>query len=354
MEEKKLPSPTGDIWKPDTKNPATVPISTKLVKTHIRGQFRERERKLWTFLVQAVWEDLEKESAHRLPLEEVNRVFRELGGRHESKWLQDYIRSIAQITVEYETEDSECSSWGITNLISDAEIVTSKEGHVEKEFIEFSFPPKLVKSLLARKQFARLRPHLMITLSGKYAVTLYELLESVANQKSPIFKASVEELRRYLAVQEGTIVLWGDLHRRVIRPAVKELNNKSEDTGFTVTYDLIKGTRNKVTDIHFHVQKVTSRVAFEEQIQKPKVVPIPPRSTLRGFTTREYEHIKKTVPGRHDLYQLEAQWRQENESREIENPVGHFIDFLRRKTGTQVLQKKNVPKSLFSRFLGSK
>ena len=42
----------------------------------------------------------------------------------------------------------------------------------------------LVPILKDPRRFARLRTHFLIELSGKYSVTLYELLESVAKTKS--------------------------------------------------------------------------------------------------------------------------------------------------------------------------
>ena len=328
---KKLPEPTGDIWKPNSKNPATVPISTKLVRTHIKGSFLERERKLWTFLVQAVWDELGKRQIHRLPLREVNRVFRELGGRHESQWLRDYIRSIAQTTVEYEAEDETAKRWIITNLISGAQIVEGKGEEVGQDFIEFSIPPQLVSTLKAREIFTRLRPHLMISLSGKYSVTLYELLESVANQKYPIFKASIEDLRAWLAVPEGKIKKWYDLNRYVIKPAVKELNKHSSDTGFTVSHETIKGKKNKVVAVHFHVEKVASRIEYEQKMKRPEVLKKPSR--LPKFSPREYEIFKKIIEGSGlTIYDLESDWRREFEAKAdiITNPQGHFTDYIKR------------------------
>ena len=329
---KKLPQPTGDIWKPDSKNPATVPISTKLVKTHIRGSFLERERKLWTFLVQAVWEELGTARRHRISLSKVNRVFRELGGRHESQWLRDYIRSIANTTIEYEGEDETAKTWMITNLISSARIIEGKGEEAGQDFIEFSFPPDLVDALKAREIFARLRPHLMISLSGKYSVTLYELLESVANQKHPVFKASIEDLRAYLVVPEGVLSRWSDFQTRAIKPAVKELNKHSDDTGFTVSYETIKGTKNKVVAVHFYVQKVASRIEYEQRIKKSKLSK--DTSRLPKFTPREYEIFKKVIEGSGlVIYDLESDWRREFQLKAgtITNPQGHFTDYIKRR-----------------------
>ena len=329
---KKLPQPTGNIWKPDSNNPATVPISTKLVKTHIRGSFLERERKLWTFLVQAVWDELGIARKHRLLLSDVNRVFRELGGRHESQWLRDYIRSIANTTIEYEGEDETSKTWMITNLISSVRIIEGKGEEAGQDFIEFSFPPDLIDALKARDIFARLRPHLMISLSGKYTVTLYELLESVVNQKYPIFKASIDDLRTYLVVPEGKNKRWADLHRYVIKPAVKELNKHSDDTGFTVSYKIIKGKKNKAIAVHFHVEKVISRIEYERKMKKPERLKKP--SQLTQFSPRDYEIFKKAIKGSGlVIYDLENDWRREFEAKAdtISNPQGHFTEYIKRR-----------------------
>ena len=346
----KLPEPTGDIWTPDSQNPATVPIATKLVKTHIQGPFRERERKLWTFLIQAVWDDLKNEG-HQLPLKKIGKVFRELGWDHNVSWLKDYVRSIAQTTVEFEAEDGTAKVWKISNLISDAEIVWGKGENSGQEFIQFSIPRTIKKVLHERRQFTRLRPHLVLTLSGKYTVTLYELLESVANQKYPVFKAPVEHLRDWLAVPEGKLTNWYDFQKRAIKPAVKELNDKSEDTGFTVSYELVRGPRRKVEAVHFRVEKVASRLDFERRIKKPEVQKN--ASSLPRFTPREYEILKKslkTVPL--DIYELEADWRREFESQAhtIKTPIGHFTNYTKRRVKAEA--NKSQSRGLFSSLFG--
>ena len=347
MEATKLPKPTGDIWKPNAKNPATVPISTRLIKTQIKSPFRERERKLWTFLVQAVWDDLDKE-IHQLPLKPIGKVFRELSGQHDISWLKEYIRSICKVTVEFEAEDETAEVWKISHLISEANIIQGKGENKGQEFIEFSIPLTIRKILLERKQFARLRPHLILTLSGKYTVTLYELLESVANQKIAIFKASIDDLRSYLAVPKNKLVTWYDFQKRALKPAVNELNNKSEDTGFTVRYDLVRGARRKVIAVHFHVHKVSSRIEFEEKIKTPKVLREP--STLGKFTPREYEVLKKKTIRNSGLniYELEADWKSQFEDKadSIQNPIAHFTDYCKRRV--QAVHGK--PNGLFNWF----
>ena len=64
----------------------------------------------------------------------------------------------------------------------------------------------------------------MIELSGKYAVTLYELLESAANKSVPELTATVEELRHWLKVPAGKLLQWQDFRRKALEPAVQQIN----------------------------------------------------------------------------------------------------------------------------------
>src|SRR5438128_3303099 len=83
----KPPVPTGDPWIPSPADPATVPVPLPVIIVSVDGPYTERDRKLWTFLLQAMWDDLDKNAIHELRVQEINRVFRELGGEYDSKWI---------------------------------------------------------------------------------------------------------------------------------------------------------------------------------------------------------------------------------------------------------------------------
>ena len=351
-----LPLPTGDIWKPSKKTPATVPVATKLVLSSIDGPFRERERKLWAFLIHAVWDDLETKKIHRLSLSKVSKVFRDLGGDHSSKWLKDYLYSIAQTTLVFEGKDVDQEVWQASNLISSAKIVKTSE----EEFIQFEFPSDIIEILLERAHFTRLRPHVMITLSGKYAVTLYELLESVVNHdkgKNPAYlKASLSKIRDWLKVPKGKLKSWHNLHIFAIKPAVEELNKFPEETGFTVSYEVIKGSRNKVCEVIFYVQKVTSRRTFEARLKSPREENKEPEkssfSNLPKLNTKTYENAQRVAQGSGlDIYALEADWRSEFDPKAalVKNPQGHFISYVKRKVETSRQQGQGFFASLFGK-----
>ena len=83
----KLPVPTGDPWVPSPADPATVPVPLPVIIVSVNGPYTERDRKLWTFLLHAVWDQLDERAIHAIPVSEINSVFRELGGEHDSKWI---------------------------------------------------------------------------------------------------------------------------------------------------------------------------------------------------------------------------------------------------------------------------
>ena len=346
---KKLPQTTGDIWVPSKENPATVPISTKLVMTHISGPFRERERKLWTFLVHAVWDELESKQIHELPMKDISRVFRQLGGDHNNSWLREYLTSIAETTIRFEAEDSTKKIWMVSSLLSAAVIVEGKGKLQGTDVLQFSFPPQLVQALKERERFTRLRPHLMITLSGKYAVSLYELLESVANMDRPYLKASVSDLRNWLAVPEGKLSRWADLQRFAIRPALRELNEHSEDTGFSVQFSVQRGRRNKVEGVVFEVKKLPSRKSFEARLRKNKTQE---RNQLPILTTKTYGNAQKIAQGSGlDIYALEADWRSEFNQKAalVKNPQGHFVSYVKRRVQNPKQENQGFFASLFGK-----
>ena len=84
------------------------------------------------------------------------------------------------------------------------------------------------------RSFARLRCHVVLALRSKYAVTLYEILEAYVNRRESSVTVGIDELRSWLKVSDDLTSYndWKYLRRRVIDPAVNEINEHSDDAGF--------------------------------------------------------------------------------------------------------------------------
>ena len=296
----KLPVPTGNPWIPSPADPATVPVPVPVIIVSVNGPYTERDRKLWTLLLQAVWDELDVRSIHELKVQDINRVFRELGGEHDSKWIWESATRLTETIVKWHYTEGDTRYDGIAALFS-AQISRSAR---QTGILRFQFPGLLIPILKDPRRFARLRTHFMIELSGKYAVTLYELLESVANKDVPELRARVDELRQWLKVPEGKLLRWQDLRRYVLEPAVKQVNDNPTGAGFRVRMKLEKEGR-AIKWVVFEVLKTKERLAIDTKLQDQE-------KQLHLFEVRlkttTYERAKTLAFG-WDIYALEAEWK---------------------------------------------
>ena len=335
-DKNKPPVPTGNPWKPNEKDPATVPVPLPVILQRIEGPFTEKDRKLWVFLLHAVWDEIPDEGANNAPIHElsiadINRVFREIGGDYNPKWIWQSVQRLAQTIAIWEDEEFQ----GVEALLGSA---VTKSGR-ENGKVRFYFPPLLAPKLKKALRFARLRTHFLLGLSGKYSVTLYELLEAVVNKVDPSLTVTVDQIRTWLKVPEGKLTRYVDLKRFALEPSLKQINGDPIGAGFTVDMQPIKKGR-AVHKLCFTVRKTDGRKLAEaalKQGRSPEKIPLPvekpdhgplPRSLLRTDT---YEKAKKAAPG-YDVYVLETQWREWIQGKKPpQNLDAAFIAFCRQK-----------------------
>jgi hypothetical protein len=310
-----------------------VPLPVIIVK--IEGPYTERDRKLWTFLLHAVWDELGNKPIHELPVTKINQVFRECGGDHNSKWIWESAHRLTRTIVEWERTEGDERYKGVASIFQ-AEV--SKRS-VSTGLLRFAFPALLIPILKDPGRFARLRVHFLIGLSGKYAVTLYELLESVVNKINPVLDVQVDILRQWLKVPEGKLKSWDHLNSRALLPAIEQININPLGSGFSVDMEPVKKGRS-VDRVRFHIKKIDERRAIEEALQDnlpPKAVcpRLLEQPTLRQppvyLSTTDYEKAKAAAPG-WDVYYLEQEWREWIAKKDRpDNPGAAFIAFCRKK-----------------------
>lgn len=301
---------TGDIWQPAGEEVATLPVPLPVVIVKVEGPYTERDRKLWAFLIHAVWDDLDKQRVHEIPVDKINNVFRSLGSDHNKNWIWDSAKRLCKTSVEWnETGIDDARYNGIVSLLSGA-ITTAKAQRTGK--LMFEVPALLVRIIRHPMQFARLRVHFLISLSGKYAVTLYEILEAYANRRDPVLGVEIDQLRQWLKVPDGKLSEWYDLKRRAIDPALQQINDNPQGAGFSITMDEIKEGR-AVARVRFTIIKTDARIKHEKTLQ-PEIKAIDPTRPTAGYAapmlpTSAYEQAGKVARG-WDIYALEQEWRQ--------------------------------------------
>jgi hypothetical protein len=320
--------PTGNPWKPSQDDPATVPVPLPVIIVKVEGLYTERDRKLWTFLLHAVWDEIpdeEKLVVHEMPVAKINQVFRDCGGEHDSAWIWESATRLGKTAVEWEDEEFK----GIEALFGALITKNARASGI----LRFYFPPLLTPRIKKANRFARLRTHFMLGLSGKYAVTLYELLESVANKINPVLDVRLDTLRQWLKVPEGKLKSWDHFNSRALLPAIEQINTNPLGAGFTVKMEPVKKSRT-VDRVYFHVHKVDERRAIEKAMRDglpPKAVTYQSPEQASRLSTTDYEKAKAAAPG-WDIYELERQWREWIADKPTpEKPGKAFVGFCRKK-----------------------
>jgi len=280
---------------------------------------------LWAFLVAAVWDDLLTTRIHEIRTSKINAVFHEQGGDTSTTWIWESAKRLLATRACWETGPDGSRLQGIANLLSGA--ITHKEAR-KTGFLRFEIPALLCEVIRAPCRFSRLRLHFMIGLSGKYAVTLYMLLESVSNLNTPVLDVDLPRLRQWLKVPEGKLEKWFDLKRFAIEPALKQIHENPEAAGFIVAMEEIKEGR-AVDRVRFIVNKTETRLAEEKSYQPAPEKPAIPASYSAAYRlpTTAYEQAKKVAPG-WDIYELERQWKEWMRDKPTPgNPAGAFVNF---------------------------
>ncbi|MCU7903279.1 MAG: replication initiation protein [Candidatus Thiodiazotropha sp. (ex Lucinoma aequizonata)] len=169
---------------------------------------------------------------------------------------------LAKTSIEWEYTLGDDRIRGVGSLFS-AEVHKSARAGGR---LKFSFPNLLIPIIKEPSRFARLRVHFLLKLSGKYAVTLYEILEGFVNRRDGQCRVTIKELRTWLKVPPDSYPDWKDFKKRVLEPATKQINDDSLGAGFSVAYEPIRKGRF-YNEIVFSLTKTPKRIAIDNGVK---------------------------------------------------------------------------------------
>jgi hypothetical protein len=340
-------STSGDLMDESNTHPITAPVPLPVVFSQISGSFTAFDRKLWLLLLHLEWDNLLTKSKvgewHEINESDLRSLVIKYIGDRNTERFYDSAKRLADTRVEYRFTDGDDRWVGWCGLFHAQVLEKPKRDGV----FRFMFPSPLIPILLEPGKFARLRVGFMLKLDSKYAVTLYQVLESVANLRVSVLEATVDELRGWLKVPEGKLKTWQALENYAILPALKEINSNPELSGISVTHDLIRGGKGgKVQRVKFTVEKTLARVGFEKKIIASKKAKEVARvsSLIPSFNgTAVYSKANKIAP-KLDVYVLEREWRDWISSKNIQvkNPDAHFLDFVKGKELSRFREEKGI------------
>jgi Initiator Replication protein len=250
----------------------------------------------------------------------------------DAAMLWDSIRRLVKTSVEWEDEDYQ----SISHLINEAML---NKKYRETGKLYYSFGRMLSKNILAPRAFARLRCHVVLALRSKYAVTLYEVLEAYVNRRENGLTVSLEEFRSWLKVPEDAYKDWKDLKRRVIGPAVDEINQHGEEGGFFVSYAGLREGK-AYTKVRFTLVKSAARddrdLRLQGKAKRGRTFKATSGQATAGApydpTDAVLDQLRTLAPG-WDRQALVARYREWSRGKGApDNPHGAFLGWVKRFT----------------------
>jgi hypothetical protein len=158
---------------------------------------------------------------------------RRASSKHESNdRVRESLRRLrrTEVKVTYISERTGKQRILETNLLNftDTDVEDSKDATVQ-----FGFPSRLRNVLARSNRWGRIRCEISYAMTSKYAIALYELVCLRANRQHCVEVLSYEEFRDLLGVPPGTYERGLDFTRKVVDPALLEVNGLS-DMGVTI------------------------------------------------------------------------------------------------------------------------
>lgn len=235
-------------------------------------------------------------------------------------YLKKTVESLQDFTVESNILGKDKKRWDRFSLVAGATI--------ESGVLRFSFPHQIIDALKNPQMYVTLDLDEINRIDRKYAISLYEIVEDYKKLPS-LPKWSIPEFRKALDIPDTAYKTYRDLHRRVIIPAVEEINEKF---GMGLEYVLysnllaipsddlagnseggVMSTRArmpKITHIQFRLvkEKAQERQSYKSFVEsmRAKYMPNPSDGIFPTLETIDDKTFKVDITGRLYIQRINA------------------------------------------------
>lgn len=192
--------------------------------------------------------------------------------RKGSERVADCLRHLMTTLVEIPAPDINGLPAIQTTVLLAENIRTISEDD-PKSIVRYKLTETMRRIVGQSRYWGRIKGHVMFAFSSKYALALYEAVCLRINLKVDTQIFSAEEFRELLGVPKNKLDRPPDLLRRVVKPAMAEVNALSD---FTVEIDLVREgglVRGKLTGFRLYWRRKSKAEwqAVLDELSRPKV-----------------------------------------------------------------------------------
>lgn len=213
------------------------------------------QRKVYNIILFEARRELLKNNAQNYFYFSIADLKKRAGVKATDNWhLKKDLEKLSDIKVEIIKDKKD--DWGFFRLLSSAE----KEG----DLLKIELPGKIKESLINNDYYTPLDLFIIKKLNKKYSVILYEM--ALRYKKTEIPKLTIEEFKKMTGTE--TYMNFSDLKKRVIKPAIDEITEK---TDIILSYTCEKFGK-KVISIKFEIeskkQEQENNKIYSESVEK--------------------------------------------------------------------------------------
>ena len=216
-----------------------VTQSNRLIEARQKKPLTAREQKIILTMVSMIQPTDEDFTFYNISIRDFHELLG-LEGREHYTEIKEIVENLMSKVIEIPQSDG---GWLMTHWVSTAQYLKG-EGTIRLKFV-----PELKPYLLQLKtHFTSYRLSNILSLKSSYSIRLYELFKRSQHQGR--WECQLEILREKLGANNKTYNLYGNLKSKILLPAIKEINEK---TDLKVVFKEIKKGR-KVEKLEFTIK----------------------------------------------------------------------------------------------------
>jgi hypothetical protein len=186
----------------------------ELIEIRSSSALTHQDRRTFNLLMVTAWDRINEAAEHIIK----KTVLR--GTHNGTDYLSETLRRLMTTIVEI-------------NVIRDGKpairrvqlLGATDEHRDDTGNLYYTFPPRLIEIIKDSDHWGRLQAQVMMAMSSKYSLSLYELIQKRAGYTSRFSEEfSVQEMRELLGVPPGKLERYPDLRRFCLEPAVVEVS----------------------------------------------------------------------------------------------------------------------------------
>lgn len=243
------------------------PKAGELIEIHAMQELTLQDRRVFNLLIENAGPQLAADGWHEIAMLKLR------GPRHKgAERVMDSLRRLMTTLVEVDAGKINGLEAVATTVLIAENIRTVNEDD-PRSVLRYKFTETLRKIIANSQYWGRIKAYVMFSFSSKYALTLYEAICLRINLHTDEQVFTVDDFRRLIDVPKGKLERAPDLMRRVVRPAVLEVNSLSD---FTVDIEPLRAggpTRGKLTGFRMRWAR-KSKPEWQsvlDELMRPKV-----------------------------------------------------------------------------------